>query len=39
VTEELLVEAHEGAESPLIASLFFVGVLVIFLLDMIEQAG
>lgn len=39
VTEELLIEAHEGPESPLIASLFFVGFLVIFLLDMIESAG
>lgn len=39
VTEELLVEAHEGPESPWIASLFFVGFLVIFLLDMVEQSG
>lgn len=39
VTEELLVEAHEGLESPLIASLFFVGFLVIFLLDMMESPG
>lgn len=39
VTEELLVEAHEGPESPAIAALFFVGFLVIFLLDMVEQPG
>ncbi|MBN9120552.1 MAG: transporter, partial [Planctomycetes bacterium] len=32
VTEELLVEAHEGAESRWVACLFFVGFLVIFLL-------
>lgn len=37
VTEELLVEAHQEAENPLIASLFFAGFLVIFLLDMIQQ--
>jgi ZIP family zinc transporter len=37
VTEELLVEAHEGPESPLIASLFFVGFLIVFVLDMIES--
>ena len=39
VTEELLVEAHEGPESPGIAALFFLGFLVIFLLDMVESPG
>ena len=33
VTEELLVEAHEEFESPLAASLFFAGFLLIFILD------
>ncbi|MFM9108558.1 MAG: ZIP family metal transporter [Chloroflexota bacterium] len=31
VTEELLVEAHETAETPLLTSLFFVGFIVIYL--------
>jgi ZIP family zinc transporter len=39
VTEELLVEAHEGAESPVIAAMFFVGFLAIFLLDMVKASG
>lgn len=34
VTEELLVEAHEcGEESPLVASMFFLGFLAILVLD------
>lgn len=33
VTEELLVEAHETAETPLLTSLFFVGFIAIFLLE------
>ena len=35
VTEELLVEAHEVRETPTGISLFFVGFLVMFVLDMI----
>ena len=37
VTEELLVEAHAAPEKPWVTSLFFVGFLVILLLD--EMAG
>ncbi|RTL52306.1 MAG: transporter [Bradyrhizobiaceae bacterium] len=37
VTEELLVEAHAAPEKPWVTSLFFVGFLVILLLD--EIAG
>ena len=33
VTEELLVEAHAGPEKPWVTSLFFVGFLLILLLD------
>jgi len=33
VTEELLVEAHETAETPLLTSFFFVGFIAIFLLE------
>jgi ZIP family zinc transporter len=33
VTEELLVEAHSGPEKPWVTSLFFVGFLLILLLD------
>lgn len=33
VTEELLVEAHEVDETPLITAMFFIGFLAIFLLD------
>lgn len=39
VTEELLVEAHQGAESPVIAAIFFVGFLAIFLLDMVNGSS
>ena len=35
VTEELLLEAHEVSETPASTSLFFVGFLIIFVLDMI----
>ncbi|MDU2925838.1 transporter, partial [Bradyrhizobium sp.] len=37
VTEELLVEAHSAPEKPWVTSLFFVGFLLILLLD--ELAG
>jgi ZIP family zinc transporter len=33
VTEELLVEAHEGPESPIVAAMFFVGFLLLLLLE------
>ena len=35
VTEELLAEAHEVSETPASTSLFFVGFLLIFVLDML----
>ena len=35
VTEELLIEAHEVSETPASTSLFFVGFLLLFVLDMI----
>lgn len=35
VTEELLVEAHEIPDTPLITATFFVGFLVLFLIEMI----
>lgn len=33
VTEELLVEAHEGKETPLLTAMFFIGFLAIFVLE------
>ena len=36
VVEELLVEAHEEAETPLLGALFFVGFLGLYLLAAIE---
>lgn len=33
VTEELLVEAHEGQETPLLTALFFIGFLAIPVLE------
>ena len=36
VTEELLTEAHEVAENPLLTSAFFVGFLVVFLLELLS---
>lgn len=33
VTEELLVEAHENADSPLISAMFFVGFLALLLIE------
>ena len=35
VTEELLVEAHEVPDTPLITASFFVGFLVLFVIEMI----
>jgi ZIP family zinc transporter len=35
VTEELLVEAHETPDTPLITAAFFVGFLVLFVIEMI----
>jgi ZIP family zinc transporter len=35
VTEELLVEAHELPDTPLMTACFFVGFLVIFLIEML----
>jgi len=32
VTEELLVEAHEGPETPLLAGMFFLGFIAIYAL-------
>lgn len=36
VTEELLVEAHEEAETPLLTSMFFAGFLLFLILGMVE---
>jgi ZIP family zinc transporter len=36
VTEELLVEAHEVPETPLVVALFFVGFLAFLLIDMVS---
>ncbi len=33
VTEELLVEAHEGPETPLLTAMFFVGFIALFALE------
>lgn len=33
VTEELLVEAHEATETSVLTAMFFVGFLVIFILE------
>ena len=33
VTEELLVEAHESPDTPLISSMFFIGFLGLLLLE------
>jgi len=35
VTEELLVEAHESKESPLSVAMFFVGFIILFLVEML----
>jgi ZIP family zinc transporter len=35
VTEELLVEAHEGKETPFQAAMFFVGFIALFMVDML----
>lgn len=35
VTEELLVEAHENPDTPLITAAFFVGFLVLFVIEML----
>lgn len=35
VTEELLVEAHEGAESPLLAATFSAGFVVVLLVELV----
>lgn len=32
VTEELLVEAHEGEETPLLTAMFFLGFILIYAL-------
>lgn len=37
VTEELLVEAHEGPESPLTTSMFFIGFMAIFTIEDLMQ--
>ncbi|MGN6544711.1 MAG: hypothetical protein ACTHK7_06665 [Aureliella sp.] len=37
VVEELLVEAHEVPETPIATSLFFVGFLLLLLMDMLMQ--
>ena len=33
VTEELLVEAHEQADTPLISAMFFIGFILLLLLE------
>lgn len=38
VTEELLVEAHEVRETPLITAMFFVGFLLLFVIEMLAGA-
>lgn len=35
VTEELLVEAHEGKETPVQAAMFFLGFILLFMIDML----
>ena len=35
VTEELLVEAHEVPETALVTSIFFVGFLLLLLIDLL----
>ena len=35
VTEELLVEAHEAPETPLLTAMFFVGFVVLLVIEMI----
>lgn len=37
VTEELLTEAHEGPETPLLTATFFLGFIGLFLLEMLSQ--
>lgn len=37
VTEELLTEAHEQPDTPLLTSLFFIGFLVLLLLSMVGE--
>ena len=39
VTEELLVEAHEVPEAPWMTAMFFVGFLILLLIDMIALRG
>lgn len=39
VTEELLVEAHEGEEGPVVTAMFFAGFLALLLLDELLVAG
>lgn len=38
VTEELLVEAHEVPETPLTTATFFVGFLILFVIEMVATA-
>ncbi|HEX5175882.1 MAG TPA: hypothetical protein VFV83_02580 [Chthoniobacteraceae bacterium] len=37
VTEELLVEAHEIPETPLSTAMFFLGFLILLIIDMLSQ--
>lgn len=39
VTEELLVEAHEVPEEPWMTAMFFVGFLILLLIDMVALRG
>lgn len=39
VTEELLVEAHDVPETTLSTAMFFLGFLVLLIIDMVSQAG
>ena len=36
VTEELLIEAHEVTENPLLTSAFFIGFLAVFVLELLS---
>ncbi len=39
VTEELLVEAHEVPETTLSTAMFFLGFLILLIIDMLSQSG
>lgn len=39
VTEELLVEAHEVPKTTLSTAMFFLGFLILLIIDMVRQSG